>query len=189
MHQNTLDDLLGGTYYIDPGRSDVSSDNNPIATDEWKQAYLGISDILYRDYDSHIVQEGGFAQLEYVGDRFSAFIAGALSNSQFWRYDRFYYSVDNAKSDVATFWGGNIKAGANYNINDNHNIYANVGYVSRAPKFKGGVFMSATSSHKINERVVNEKAASAELGYGFHNEYVDLAVNGYFIEWLDKAMA
>ena len=189
LHQNTLDDLLGGTYYIDPGRSDVSSDNNPIATDEWKQAYLGISDILYRDYDSHIVQEGGFAQLEYVGDRFSAFIAGALSNSQFWRYDRFYYSVDNAKSDVATFWGGNIKAGANYNINDNHNIYANVGYVSRAPKFKGGVFMSATSSHKINERVVNEKAASAELGYGFHNEYVDLAVNGYFIEWLDKAMA
>lgn len=189
LHQNTLDDLLGGTYYIDPGRGDVSSDNNPIATDSWKQVHLGIGDILYRDYDSHIVQEGTFAQLEYVGNSFSAFVAGALSNSQFWSYDRFYYSVDKAKSDIATFWGGNIKAGANYNINENHNIYANVGYVSRAPKFKGGVFMSATSSHKINERVANEKAASAELGYGFHNEYVDLAVNGYFIEWLDKAMA
>lgn len=189
LHQNTLDDLLGGTYYIDPGRSDVSSENNPIATDEWKQAHLGIGDILYRDYDSHIVQEGVFSQLEYVGNRFSAFIAGALSNSQFWRYDRFYYSADKAKSDIAPFWGGNIKAGANYNINDHHNIYANIGYVSRAPKFKGGVFMSATSSHKINERVANEKAASAELGYGLHNEFVDLAVNGYFIEWLDKAMA
>lgn len=189
LHQNTLDDLLGGTYYIDPGRSDVSSENNPLATDEWKQAHLGIGDILYRDYDSHIVQEGGFAQLEYVGDQFSIFAAGALNNSQFWRYDRFYYSEDNAKSGVATFWGGHIKAGANYNITDRHNIYANIGYVSRAPKFKGGVFMSATSSHKINERAANEKAASAELGYGFHNDFVDLSVNGYFIEWLDKAMA
>ena len=189
LHRNTLDDLLGGTYYIDPGRGDVSSDNNSIATESWKQEHLGIGDILYRDYDSRIVQEDGFAQLEYVGNSFTAFIAGALSNSQFWRYDRFYYSSDNAKSGVASFWGGNIKAGANYNFNDSHNVYANIGYVSRAPKFKGGVFMSATSSHTINERVANEKAASAELGYGFHNEFIDLAVNGYFIEWLDKAMA
>ncbi len=80
LHQNTLDDLLGGEYYIDSGRRDVSSENNPIATDEWKQAHLGIGDILYRDYDSHIIQEGGFAQLEYVGEQFSVFVAGTLNN-------------------------------------------------------------------------------------------------------------
>ena len=189
LHQNTLDDLLNGGYYIDPGRSDVSINNNSIATDEWKQAHLGVGDILYRDYDSNIAQEGGFAQLEYLGNDFSAFMAGAISNSQFWRYDRFYYEESKAKSDIASFWGGNIKIGANYNINEQNNIYANAGFVSRAPKFKGGVFMSATSSHTINERVSNEKALSAELGYGFHNDYLDLAINGYFIEWLDKAMA
>ena len=49
--------------------------------------------------------------------------------------------------------------------------------------------MSATSSHTINERVANEKAASAEIGYGFHDNFIDIALNGYFIEWIDKAMA
>ena len=189
LHQNTLDDLLGGDYYIDPGRNDVKVENNPIATDTWKNAHLGIGDILYRDYDSNIAQEGGFAQFEYSNDSFSAFVAGALNNSQFWRYDRFYYSEDKAKSDIASFWGGNIKFGANYNLNEHHNIFVNAGYVSRAPKFKGGVFMSATSSHTINERVANEKALSAELGYGYHSDFLDLAINGYYIEWIDKAMA
>lgn len=189
LHQNTLDDLLGGAYYIDPGRSDVSVDNNPVATDAWKSARLGIGDILYRDYDSHIVQEGGFAQLEYSGEAFNAFVAGALNYSHYWRYDRFYYAEGNARSGIAGFWGGNLKLGANYNIGRHHNVYANVGYVSRPPKFKGGVFMSATTSHTINERVANEKAASAELGYGYHGDALDVAVNGYMIEWLDKAMA
>ncbi len=189
LHQNTLDDLLGGEYYIDPGRGDVSADNNPIATDTWKGAHLGIGDILYRDYDSHIVQEGGFAQLEYSGENVDAFVAGALNYSHYWRFDRFYYAEDKARSGIAGFWGGNVKAGANYNIGRHHNVYANVGYVSRPPKFKGGVFMSATTSHTINERVANEKAASAELGYGFHGEVLDVALNGYIIEWLDKAMA
>lgn len=189
LHQNTLDDLLGGEYYIDPGRSDVSVDNNPVATDAWKSARLGIGDILYRDYDSHIVQEGGFAQLEYSGEAFNAFVAGALNYSHYWRYDRFYYAEGNARSGIAGFWGGNLKLGANYNIGRRNNVYANVGYVSRPPKFKGGVFMSATTSHTINERVANEKAASAELGYGYHGDALDVAVNGYMIEWLDKAMA
>ena len=189
LHQNTLDDLLGGEYYIDPGRSDVSVDNNPVATDAWKSARLGIGDILYRDYDSHIVQEGGFTQLEYSGEAFNAFVAGALNYSHYWRYDRFYYAEGNARSGIAGFWGGNLKLGANYNIGRRNNVYANVGYVSRPPKFKGGVFMSATTSHTINERVANEKAASAELGYGYHGDALDVAVNGYMIEWLDKAMA
>lgn len=189
LHQNTLDDLLGGAYYVDPGRADVSVDNNPVATDAWKSARLGIGDILYRDYDSHIVQEGGFAQLEYSGEAFNAFVAGALNYSHYWRYDRFYYAEGNARSGIAGFWGGNLKLGANYNIGRRHNVYANVGYVSRPPKFKGGVFMSATTSHTINERVANEKAASAELGYGYHGEALDVSVNGYMIEWLDKAMA
>lgn len=189
LHQNTLEDLLGGEYYIDPGRLDVKAENNPIATDSWKQAHLGIGDILYRDYDSHIVQEGGFAQIEFSKNAFNAFVSGALNYSHFWRFDRFYYSSDNAKSGVAGFWGGNVKLGANYRLDEHNNVYANLGYVSRAPKFKGGVFMSATSSHTINERVANEKAASAEIGYGFHDNFIDIALNGYFIEWIDKAMA
>ncbi|MBQ3382212.1 MAG: TonB-dependent receptor plug domain-containing protein [Bacteroidales bacterium] len=189
LHKNTLQDLLGGEYYIDPGRKDVDIENNPIATDLWKNAHLGIGDILYRDYDSHIVQEGCFAQVEYANKSFSTFISSAISYSHIWRFDRFYYSRDNSKSKIANYWGGNIKTGANYNINENHNIYANLGYVSRAPKFKGGVFMSATSSHTINKKAANEKAVSAELGYGFHNKYLDLDINAYLIEWLDKAMA
>lgn len=188
LHQNTLNDLLGGDYYIDPGRQDVSIDNNPMATNAWKQYHLGIGDILYRDYDSHIVQEGSFAQVELSKNSFNAFASVALNRSHYWRYDRFYYSSDKAESGITGFWGGNIKAGINYRLDERSNIYTNLGFVSKPPKFKGGAFMSATSSHTINKQVANEKALAAEIGYGFHNKSIDLALNGYYIEWIDKAM-
>jgi outer membrane receptor protein involved in Fe transport len=48
--------------------------------------------------------------------------------------------------------------------------------------------MNASTSNAINTEAKNEKVASAEIGYGFHNEYVNVAVNGYFTEWMDKTM-
>ena len=37
------------------------------------------------------MSEGVFGQLEYNQDKLSAFASGAVSNTTYWRYDRFYY--------------------------------------------------------------------------------------------------
>lgn len=187
-HTNRVIDLFGGSYYLDPCRSEVNIDNNSYATDEWQNAHIGVGDVAYRDYDSYVFKKGLYTQLEYKTHILSAFVSGALSHTTYWKYDRFYHSGDKSRSDNANYWGGNVKGGINYNISVNHNIYLNAGFISRAPYFKSGAFMSATSSNIINDMAENEKSAIVELGYGFHNEYVSVGVNGYLTEWIDKSM-
>ena len=45
----------------------------------------------------------------------------------------------HAQSEWQKFHGWTFKTGANYNINDYHNVFINAGYISKAPKF-GNVF-------------------------------------------------
>ena len=149
---------------------------------------MSIGDVAYRNYDGFIVQEGAFAQLEYNRNNWSAFVNGSINYNHYWKVDYFYYDAEQGKSDVLGFLGGTIKAGANYEINKHNNVFVNVGYISRAPNLDKGAFMNASVSNAVNVAAKNEKVASAEIGYGFHNEYVNVAVNGYFTEWMDKAM-
>ena len=188
-HNATISDLLGGEYFIDATRAKVKAANNSAALDPaWATEKLTIGDIAYRNYDGFVVQEGAFAQLEYNQNRWSAFVNGSMNYNHYWKVDYFYYDAEHGKSEVLGFLGGTIKAGANYAFNKNHNAFINVGYISRAPNLDYGAFMNASTSNTINVEAKNEQVASAEIGYGFHNEYVNVAVNGYFTEWMDKTM-
>ncbi len=188
-HTNEISDLFGGKYFIDSTRGDVLSENNINASNSnWRYQKLGVGDVVYRDYDGYVMSEGAFFQAEYNRDKLSAFVAGSLSNTGYWRYDRFYYDEAHAKSDVVNFLGFTAKGGANYNLTDNHNVFFNLGYISRAPKFSYGAFMQATTSHAINENAKNEKVLSFELGYGFRNSWLTANLNAYYTKWIDKTM-
>jgi hypothetical protein len=134
------------------------------------------------------MQEGGFGQVEYNYGNLSAFAAGSVSNTSYWRYDRFYYDADHAKSETIHFIGYTIKGGANYNLTENHNVFANVGYISRAPFFSGGAFLSSTVSNATNPNAVNEKIFSIEAGYGYTSSWLNANVNAYRTLWMDKTM-
>lgn len=191
IHNAVICNMLGGDYYVDATRagSAIKVENNIRKNDpNWVYEKLGIGDVCYRDYTGYVVQEGAFLQAEYSKDAWSAFINGAVNLNHYWKYDRYYYDAAHARSNTLTFVGGTIKAGANYNINNHNNIYLNVGYISRAPKFDKGAFMNASTSNVENREARNEQVASAEIGYGFHNEFVNIAINGYFTEWMDKTM-
>lgn len=189
QHTNELIDLYGGNYYIDRYRKNVSQANKANAgTNEFNNKKLQVGDVIYRDYDGYVLQEGGFGQVEFNYGDLSAFAAGSLSNTTYWRYDRFYYDSDNAKSETVSFLGYTAKGGANYNIDDNHNVFANVGYISRAPFFSGGAFLSSTVSNATNPNAVNEKIFSMEAGYGFKNSFIDAKLNVYRTNWMDKTM-
>lgn len=188
-HTNEIVDLYGGDYYMDPERGGVSVENNIAAADKaWRYQKLGVGDVVYRDYDGYVMQEGVFTQAEYNRESFNIFLAGSISYTNYWRYDRFYYDAEHARSETVGFLGGTVKTGANYNINKYNNIFLNVGYISRAPKFAYGAFMQSTTSNAINVNAKNEQVMSAEIGYGFHNSWLSANLNAYFTEWMDKTM-
>ncbi|MDR0961900.1 MAG: TonB-dependent receptor [Mediterranea sp.] len=190
IHTAELTDLYGGQYFMDSSRANVLAENNSAASNpNWKYNKLGVGDVVYRDYDGHVMQEGAFFQAEYNRDKLSGFVSGSLSNTSYWRYDRFYYDAAHARSKTVGYIGFTAKGGANYNITDNHNVFVNLGYISRAPKFSYGAFFTAETSNQTNPDAKNEKILSFEVGYGWRNKWITLNLNGYYTRWMDKAMA
>ncbi|MBP1638532.1 MAG: TonB-dependent receptor plug [Bacteroidetes bacterium] len=182
-HTNKITDLYGGSFFID------ATSLRPLLSDQsWMTRKLKVGDVVYRDYDSFVTNEGLFGQAEYNKDGLSAFVAVSGSSNSNWRYDRFYYDAANARSKTISFWGYSVKGGANYNLNAYHNVFANIGYISRAPFFSGGAFLQSTTSNQTNPNAVNEKAFSAEVGYGFKSRYFSANINLYRTNWIDKTI-
>lgn len=182
IHTNEIVDLYGGDFYIDQTSRGLVTDQSFLTKK------LGVGDVVYRDYDGYVMNEGVFAQAEYNKDGLSSFISGSVSNTTYWRYDRFYYDKDQAMSEKISFLGYCLKGGANYNLNEYHNVFANIGIISRAPYFSAGAFLSQVTSHLVNPNGINEKAFSSELGYGFRSEYISGNLNLYRTKWMDKTL-
>ena len=90
-HKAVLVDLYGGDYYVDSeSRKNVKAENNALAQDaNWKNEKLKVGDVVYRNYDGFVTQEGVFGQVEFNRNALATFIAGSVSNTMYWRYDRF----------------------------------------------------------------------------------------------------
>jgi outer membrane cobalamin receptor len=184
-HNKKVEDLLGGEFFIDPTRKDVAYQAE---NDEYLYEKLGVDDKVTRDYDGHVLWEGGFAQMEYNKNDLSISLSGALSNTTYWRYDRMYYAPGEEESDKINFIGWSLKGGANYNLSALHNVFGNIGYFSRAPFFSS-VFLADDTSNEINDGAKNEKVFSFELGYGFRSRILTANLNLYNTVWKDKSMA
>ena len=177
-HYYSITDLLGGEYYLNPS----SNDNN-------KNTALKVGDRFNRDYEGRVLRYGTFAQLEYSQDALSVFLSSSISNT---RYGRSSFLDDSSNpngnvSDNANFLGYGIKGGANYNVDDTNNVFANIGYFSRAPFLTGSVFLNKESV-ELNSEAINEKVFSAEIGYGYRSENFNANINLYRTSWLDKSI-
>jgi len=127
---------------------------------------------------------GAFGQLEYKTQKLSTFVQAALSTQSYQRFDYMSYSdPDEQVSEKLGFPGYNLKAGANYNLTENHNVFVNAGYYSRQPFFDD---LYLNYQNDVNEYVGNEKVLSLEAGYGFRSQYLDLDLNGYYTQWTDR---
>lgn len=183
-HTEKIKDLMGNTYFIDTYRSSFAGSKQ--SNSDWVNEKLKVGDKIYRDNTGYVAQEGLFAQAEYNKDALSVFLSGAASVSTYWR--REYYYEDNAKSKSKTFPGFNIKTGANYNIDNMHNVFFNTGYMLRAPFLQKGYFTNMNQSNGANPDAKGEKSYSFEVGYGFRSKILTANLNLYHTKWMDKTM-
>lgn len=193
IHKNVISDLYNGAYFIDSSRNlnepyMYRTFPNEQAAMAYQNAQLGVGDVVYRDYEGQIWQEGVYGQAEYnmLDNNLNFVVSGAFNVNTYTRYEKFYMNPKDGKSDSRTFPAGSIKAGVNYNIDRHNNIFANGGYITRAPYFSYGVFVASQISNAINPDPKNEKTAAVEVGYEFHSPTFTVQVNGYFINWMDK---
>ena len=100
------------------------------------------------------------------------------------------YSNQSAEARVNTtdkkwYMGYTVKGGANYNINDHHNVFVNVGYMNLAPNMNA-VF---DNSNHLFAEIKNQRISAIEGGYGIKYPKFVALLNLYYTYWKDKPLA
>ena len=171
------------------------------STNPWK-ALFDFADKGERvNYDNSekINYQGGFGQIEYANDWFSAFVQGAVSNQSYQKFDRWNYNEESvgvvdgsisykdgeAKSEKRSKTGWNVKGGLAFTLNKENKIFANAGKYSRQP-FLDNVFMQNTVNF-IDPEVGNEEILGFEAGYKYATPTLKVNVNAYWTRWENRA--
>jgi outer membrane receptor for Fe3+-dicitrate len=208
IHYRRVENLLGNDAYL--SRSDDNNPNNYITTASPADfgnfndnSYKDGNNVINYWNDGLVSWVGAFGQMEYSTDKLSVFATLNGSNQGFKRVDYFNYFTEETRqaisdtistmtkdawltanpsqaSDWQNFLGGVVKAGANYNIDEQHNVFFNAGFTSRQPIFDN-VFINFVND--INPNIENQTIGTVELGYGFRSKIARANVNLYSTNW------
>lgn len=197
-HYQMLTHLYGANGYKDASDRNISPkvvtrvhDYQKLSWNPFGGKTLGQEEHIGYSNDGEVLWYSGFGQVEFTKNNFSAFVQGSVSNQAYRRIDNFVVDgvttqqgqVVNRKTSFKNLIGYNVKGGANYNINENHNVFANVGFYSKQP-FMSAVYPS--NQQVVNSNLTNEKIFSAEVGYGFRSPKFNANLNLYRTEWKDR---
>jgi hypothetical protein len=207
-HFTEITDLLGGDYYINTGNQNAESPMKKVGD---KVARIDLPYQNHRD--GFVQWAGAFGQAEYSHGRWTAFVnvSGIASGYRGVDYfqkrritvgdttlqvgydDTLVYNgttytreTEGLKyADTGWKWlgGGTFKTGANLNINENMNVFVNIGYLSRTPQFSNVV---DNNTNEFFVEILNERIYAAEVGYGYRSPKVSINVNGYYTYWQNK---
>ncbi|MCT3649649.1 TonB-dependent receptor [Elizabethkingia anophelis] len=125
---------------------------------------------------------GAYGMVEYSDEKLSASLQGSVSKQYYKRRDYMLYTPENQETEWYNKTGYIVKGGANYNIDEHHNVFFNTGVISRQPQFNA-LF---PSNQNVYKDAKNERIFSIELGYGFKSRYVDVNINAYRTQWDDR---
>ncbi|HFK5519322.1 TPA: TonB-dependent receptor [Elizabethkingia anophelis] len=196
-HFQALSDLYGASGYKDNTNKNAPNrlinnvyDYKKLSWNPFGGSLAPMQERIAFSNDGEVLWYSGFGQLEYSTEKISAFIQGSVSNQAYQRIDDFVVpgtpqqgQIVDRKTGFKNVFGYNIKGGANYNIDYNNNVFANIGYYSKQP-FMGTVYQS--NQQVVNPNLTNEKIFSAEIGYGFRSANFNAKVNLYRTQWKDR---
>lgn len=203
IHTQTIYNLLGGDYYVDATNPNVSTDkenkikrkddiitSNYVGMVKWGGLF-GQAEFKKDKWTAFFTASGsysGYNRIDYFKKKDlvlpDTIIRMSIGYYDTLNYNGVQYTRDSKElRDAETGWvyqiGYTIKGGANYNINDHHNVFANVGVMQIPQKF-ANVF---TFGNKLAKGFKPQQVKSFELGYGIKYNKFNVSVNGYYTTW------
>jgi len=199
-HYQEVYDLLGGDYAIDQNNKNQSS---PVKR---------VGDKVNYHNDGIVKWGGLFSQLQYKRGNLTTFanLTGAYTGYKRIdyfkkkvikvgdttlqvgyidtvtymgvKYTRDSEGVNYLESDWKWIPGFTFKLGANYNISERSNVFANVGLLSKSPRFNN-VY---DNNNVLFRDIKNEIVKAAEIGYSYYSPIIAINVNAYVTGWNDK---
>lgn len=210
-HYRVVHDLLGGDYFTGVGNLRINQ----------AETQLKEGDIYDYNNSGFVSWLGGFALAEWKNERWSVFLNASTAVSSYAMEDYFKpkavnladttlyvyydnpatyngttYTLDspeakNQRVDWVSIPTYTFKSGASYKINKAHNVFFNVGYLSKAQRFTN-VINDARNNPRQPVRVFsnfdNEIIKAIELGYSFGSPVFSANLNAYYTNWENKPL-
>ncbi|MEM8909980.1 MAG: hypothetical protein AAGD05_19175, partial [Bacteroidota bacterium] len=169
-HYREVYDLLGGSGY--------SFGGNEVFREGDRFDY---------DYTGYVRWLGVFGLLEYKQNQWTAFLNASRSTQDY----RFVNNITGLEIDWVNVPSTTIKIGANYNINNQHNIFVNAGILDKAQRYSNVIitnFWTNQSDGTIAENYENELINAVEMGYTFRSPFFSANINAYYTVWKNKPL-
>ena len=186
-YHKKVNDLLGGDFYVNLNQfaeRDYPSNNAANQNDlNNPNRVLHVGDRFGYDYDIDIRKAQAFAQTIFKLNKVDLFVAGEISNTQFWRTGNVKNGLfpDNSfgKSSINEFTNFAVKGGVTYRLNRRNNFYLNAAYLTRAPLFDN-VYISPRTRDVTQDNVTSENIKTIEGGYILNAPTVKARLTGYY---------
>lgn len=200
-----IDDLLGGTGYLDVdffaeetdptqnltnlAQSDLRNPNRIVTEgDRYKYNY---------EIDANVVS--GFAQAQFKYNKVDFFLGASVSKTSYQRnglYQNGYFAEDVYEDGVlinsGSFGKGEkleysnygIKGGATYKITGRHLLDFNAAYITKAPNIRNS-FENARQNNNTIDGATSEKITSVDASYIFRSPIVKARLTGFYSTFED----
>lgn len=148
---------------------------------------VGYGDVFYYNGTDHITAYNN-AVVTHSGD--TTFVDNPGAGPILSIVNANSYTNQSSEARYATtkrkwFLGYTIKGGANYNINEHHNVFVNLGYLTMAPRMN--IVFDNNNKEFLDPQ--NQKVYAVEAGYGFKHQKAAANVNLYYTLWKNKPPA
>lgn len=209
-HYQSIYNLMGGDYAIDnanenqpiptPGNTSNSMKRVGDKVSYYNDAFVKWGGVFgqieykkdkWSTFLTSSVNETGYQRVDYFKKKdivlADTTFEQAVGYGDTLDYNGQKYTINSSEARFATteqkwFMGATVKGGANYNINKNHNVFFNTGFLNIAPKMNA-VF---DNNNRQFLEIKNQKVYSVELGYGYKSKKFSSNVNGYYTLWRNK---
>jgi iron complex outermembrane receptor protein len=198
-HYREVYDLLGGDYFVDNSnpnaasavrrKGDIIGYHND-AKVLWGGGFyqLEYTEGLWSAFVNLSSSMSGFQRIDYF--RKKDLVLSDTTMSEVLGYQdtivyngEIYHNGSEETRFATTEWvwipSFTFKTGAKYNINEQHSAYANLGYLSRAPRFANVFYFD----NRKFQNIENEVVRAFELGYTYRSNRFSANFNSYFTQW------
>jgi hypothetical protein len=190
---NTVNDLLGGDYWLDIDKyaeSDFGRNSPESQTDlsiPNHIAYKG--DIIGNNYYSF--QHGAtlWGTARYTGKKYSLYLGANGRYTSMWREGLFRKglfpenSFGNSEKLNYLTWG--IKAGGDYRITGRHLITVNTFIATNPPLFRNS-FLSPRTRNTVTPDLQEETIISCDISYVLRTPFIKGRITGYYTKFMNQ---
>ena len=150
-------------------------------------AYTGYKRVDYFKKKDLVIDGVLYAQQVGYERKFDAINGGYFAKKDVVTINGKDYDIDSPEAQTSqTDWtyipGYTLKLGANYNLTETQNVFANVGYLNKAPRFQN---VYDNNNRKYKE-IKNEHVMAIEGGYSYYNKKITFNFNTYATYWQNK---